>query len=368
MHIKSITSKRCASITYCNTLLHPAFCPFCLGGNQPAVSASARWNSWTREAQLRGHLQQHLQTFRWPLQCPHPLCVLQLDDEKSFLYHLSDVHSLQISLHMNRLQQKEHDSGLLINWTPNTTSQKRKRAAVDEQERRPSKLQKDTVQIDRGNEQSPPQSLDRKAPHEIHTISPCLLPAVSFTNVASDSNPQDLPEMTNSGATSSPEVDELCFMNDMSPSEGFQERELHDHLGMRDWPGTTSNDYKSSLQDDALFSLYLRSRSPSRSSAKSVCHDNDDGSIHSHTITSGDICLSMEGDHHLACSIDQNTVKPKDVPIKAKKPHITLRTRQPEPRPKQKVLLRLSQPKQAISQRFVCQGKPGGNDRRRRRT
>ena len=167
MHIKLITSKRCASITYCNMLLHPASCPFCLGGNHPAVSASARWNSWTREAQLRDNLQQHLEVSRWPLQCPHPLCALQLDDERSFLNHLSDVHSLQISLHIKKLQQKEHNSGLLINWTPNTTSQKRKKQAGDEQELRPSKLKKDTVQIDRGNEQSPRQSLNREAPHDI---------------------------------------------------------------------------------------------------------------------------------------------------------------------------------------------------------
>ena len=102
--------------------------------------------------------------------------------------------------------------------------------------------------------------------------------------MASVGNPQDLPELTHSGATSPPDIDELCFMDNMSPSEGSQERELHDHplRESRNWPGIASNEYKPPLQDeDALFSLYLRSRSPSCSLAKSVYHDNDDESIHS---------------------------------------------------------------------------------------
>jgi hypothetical protein len=31
----------------------------------------------------------------WPSSCPHPLCDLQLNDEESFYYHLSDIHSLR---------------------------------------------------------------------------------------------------------------------------------------------------------------------------------------------------------------------------------------------------------------------------------
>jgi hypothetical protein len=50
IYLESITSKRCASITYCNTLVRPAFCPFCLGGKQ--LPASTRWSSWTRESKL----------------------------------------------------------------------------------------------------------------------------------------------------------------------------------------------------------------------------------------------------------------------------------------------------------------------------
>ncbi len=58
MHVTSLTSKRCATITYCHTLVRPAFCPFCLG-NQ-GEPASRRWESWTREAKLWAHLWTHL--------------------------------------------------------------------------------------------------------------------------------------------------------------------------------------------------------------------------------------------------------------------------------------------------------------------
>ena len=107
-HLKSITSKRCASITYCHTLVRPAYCPFCIGDNR--LAASSRWISWTREAKLWRHLQSHLEASHWPLICPHPLCSLTLNDETSFLYHLSDVHSLRMSPHINNNQQRSRNS------------------------------------------------------------------------------------------------------------------------------------------------------------------------------------------------------------------------------------------------------------------
>lgn len=376
MHIKSITSKRCASITYCNTLLHPAFCPFCLGGNQPAASASARWNFWIREAQLWDHLQRHLEKSCWPLNCPHPLCTLELNDKISFLYHLSDVHSLRTSLQANKCQQKEHDSEPCINWASDTKSQKRKRQGGDEQKTWPSKQNKGHLKIDWGNEQTRRQSLNGKSTHEIQTTSSYTLTEVSFSDMVCDGNPQDLPELSCSGATSPPDVDELSMTNNMSSSENSQQRELHDHQleWLRKLPETTSDKFMAPLQDeDALFSLYLRSQPSSCSSAKSIGHDNNNNnnnneSIRSHTVALSDICLSVDEDPHLAGLIDQNPVTLENAPIEAKKPHITLRIRQPEPRPKPKVMLRLSQPKLTTPKKSVRQVKPGGNSRRRRQT
>jgi hypothetical protein len=118
-HIESISSKRCGAITHCHTLLRPALCLFCMGDSQ--LPASSRWCFWTREAKVWRHLESHLEASRWPLNSPHPLCSLRLNDEMSFLYHLSDVHALQINPHMKKRNPKP-----LIDWSPDTTSHKRK--------------------------------------------------------------------------------------------------------------------------------------------------------------------------------------------------------------------------------------------------
>ena len=187
--------------------------------------------------------------------------------------------------------------------------------------------------------------------------------------MAADENPQDLPEMAYSEPTSPPDADASYVIDDASPSENFQQKEMHDELErLRDLSGTQTNKYELPLPaEDPLFSLYLRSRSPSYSPAKGICDQNDDGSLPSQTVIPGDICLSTEEDIHLANSIDHDTPKPENVPIKTKKPRITLRIRQPEPRPKSKKLLRLSQPKQALAQESASR-KPSVNDRKNRRT
>jgi hypothetical protein len=93
LHLSLIASKRCGSTIYCNTTIRPAYCPFCL--NEVTPSASSRLQSWTRDCDLWGHLETHIEKSRWPSSCPHPLCDLQLNDEESFYYHLSDIHSLR---------------------------------------------------------------------------------------------------------------------------------------------------------------------------------------------------------------------------------------------------------------------------------
>lgn len=137
-------------------------------------------------------------------------------------------------------------------------------------------------------------------------------------------------------------------------------------------PETKSDGFElHSPAENPLFSLYLRSRSSSYSSAKDV-HDNDDGdnnnssssssnsdeSLSSQTVTLTDVCLFTAEGIYLADSIDYDIVKSKMVSIKTKKPCITLRIRQPDPRPKPKKLLRLSQPKQTLAQK-PSRRKPG---------
>ena len=97
-HLKSLSSKRCASITYCSVLLRPSFCPFYMGDNR--LRPSSRWQSWTKETKLWNHVTAHIMVYRWPLDCPRPLCNLKFDDKISFLYHLDDIHSLRMSPQM----------------------------------------------------------------------------------------------------------------------------------------------------------------------------------------------------------------------------------------------------------------------------
>ena len=94
-YLGSLSSKRCATITYCGVLLRPSFCPFCMGDER--LRPSSQWQSWTRDVNLWTHLTDHVVGCRWPLKCPHPLCSLQFDDETTFLYHLDDVQSSRIS-------------------------------------------------------------------------------------------------------------------------------------------------------------------------------------------------------------------------------------------------------------------------------
>ncbi len=196
-----------------------------------------------------------------------------------------------------------------------------------------------------------------------------MLSKVSFTDISTGDSPHDLPELTHSGPASPPDSDHPSLMVDFGPGQTIQHKDLRDELDwLEDSPETTSDEYKLPMPgEDALFSRYLRSPSPSCSSTKGF-GDNNNGSIHSHTVTPSNICLSAKEDPHLAGLIDQNTVKPNAVPVKAKTPRITLRIRQPDPRPKPKLLLRLSQPKQALPQKSIRRVKPGVNDRRRRRT
>lgn len=375
-HLESITSKRCASITYCHTLVRPTFCPFCIGDNQ--LSPSFRYASWTREAKLWSHLQAHLEASSWPLVCPHPLCSLALNNEKLFLYHLSDVHSLRVSPYVKNCQRSKRNPAPLLHWIPETASQKRKRQDGDGEELRPSKQNQGSFKTNRSTELSQCQSLNRKATGKKDSTSPPSPPEISFLSTAANDTLQDLPELTDSEPNSSPEVEELYSIDHMNPRDTFPQKELYDELErFVDLPGTEPSE--SELPDvDTLFSLHSRPESPSYSGAQPIGDDdnenntiinnnNNNGSLHSRTVVHADICLFPEEDPYLLDSIDHHTIEPKTVPISAKKPRITLRMPQSEPKRKPKIVLRLSQPKQVQAQKPVRR-RPGGNRCRRRRT
>lgn len=372
-HLESITSKRCASITYCHTLVRPTFCPFCIGDGQ--LSPSSRYASWTREAKLWSHLQSHLEASRWPLACPHRLCSLVLNNEMLFLYHLSDVHSLRMGPYARNCQRPKRNPAPFLHWIPEIASQKRKRQDGDGEELRPSKRNQGSFKTNRSTEPSQCQPSDRKGVDIIDNTSLPSSPEISFINTAANDTLQDLPGLTHSEPKLPPEVEDLYSIDNMNPRDTFSQKDLYEELErFVDLQGTEL--IGPELPDvDTLFSLHSPPQSP-YSGAERIGDDDDNGnhsvvnnnaSLHSRTVVPADTYLFPEEDPCLSDSIDHHIIESKTVSTSAKKPRITLRMPQSEPRRKPKIVLRLSQPKQPQAQRPVSRS-PGGNRCRRRRT
>ena len=91
-HLSRLASKNCGTITYCHTVIRPAFCPFHLGDKD--LLPSERMLSWTRDAALWDHVVDcHLNNRQWPISCPHPLCQQSLRDRTSLEHHFIDEHN-----------------------------------------------------------------------------------------------------------------------------------------------------------------------------------------------------------------------------------------------------------------------------------
>ena len=334
-HLKSITSRLCGSIQYCNILLRPYFCPFCIGNH--VLPAASRWKSWTREEKLRKHLEAHLDISRWPLQCPHPLCSLHISDEKTFLYHLSDSHSLH-TRQLDRRSQKQTSWGTFVGWKLNAVGQKRNRNDEDE-----TLLSRQTKRHKRSE-----NSLEETG------LIPSILPSEDSTI----SIPQT-PELASSSSISLPHLDMLPVSDDLRSSRNEQRSQPHDESIWVDHLSATDV-YVSiprSPDESALFSQFLRSRSPSGSGDNTLDDYDENRASSPPTIAPQDMNLASEDRPQLATLLDHRTIDPET--FTRTKPRITLRLGQPNPhsRPQK---LRLSQPKH----KAVC--KPNSRSLRRK--
>ena len=211
---------------------------------------------------------------------------------------------------------------------------------------------------------SPGQSWDRKTLDKTQTIFSPGLSEASFTHMAAADDRQDPPELTYSRPTSPPDNDEPFLMDEFRRDDILSKKAPYG-LGRTTTPSRIDKPELLPPDEDALFSLYLRSPSPSCSSAEDIGDSNEDsnGGIHSQTVTLGDVCLSTGEDPYLPDSIENQTLNPQDVPVKIKKPRVTLRIGQPKPR----ILLRLG-PKPTANQSPQTPGhvKRGAKGRRRR--
>jgi len=357
MHLKSIQYKRCGRLTYCGTLIHPAYCPFCL--NDKRLFASLRWRHWIREEQLRDHLQFHLRAICWPLQCPHPLCHLQLDDETSFLYHMVDVHGLTIKSCLNKRHQNE-SSEPFVQQLPNVLGTKRKGSIESTDEERATKQSKSDMR------------------HTLRQTSTSESTESGAT--ASTSQRPDIPviDLVAVEDTYSPLTSSASGLTLLSDGDGFQpiddilhiqQHMLPDRLEPEDsLPVVDDDDSQTSLlDDDALFSLFLRSRSPSSSGSENIDQSNhtisralesissDIPSIHASAVTSTDLLDTTEN----------GTIESGPIPV-TRKPRVTLRLRPPKEITKPKTKLRLTQPRVNKAKKPTCQKSTVKKQRRRK--
>lgn len=324
IHLNSITSKLCGSIYYCNVLLRPFFCSFCIGTH--IVPAASRWKSWTREDKLREHLDAHLDISRWPRQCPHPLCGLQINNERSFLYHLSDSHSLRTRQLEVKRGQKQANLGTSIDWTPKAVNQKRNRKDADEPIfSRHSKRPKNATLVKDG----------------LKEISSIPQGSMSISETS---------ELAFTPSISPLDTDVLPSKDDFDFSGNGQQGQSHNTRNWSNCLSETSAD-GSMLQpdEDALFAQFLRSRSPSCLRNDTVLEYSKDTAASPHITAPQNLCLVSKDralfDHHI---VDLKN------PVKAK-PRITLRLSQPKPNLRPKTL-RLKQPKRKSNCKLIRQG------------
>ena len=136
----------------------------------------------------------------WPSKCPHALCTLEIGNPLSFLYHLGDVHGLN----MNDEQQIRLTSASL-DWIPEDRGQKRKAEDVAGRERL-SKQAKD---------QSSHQPPDHQ-PSDV-AVSPRALSKVAFTSHSDVADLHDVPELSRSEALSPSDSVDSCLVDDDFP-------------------------------------------------------------------------------------------------------------------------------------------------------
>ena len=296
-HLKCLALKRCGPITYCGTLVRPGFCPFCTGNE--TLDAVSRLGSWTRETKLRDHIRSHLRGACWPHKCPFPLCNLQLNVEKSFLYHLNDVHGIGMG-RSTKDSKPDGTTNRFIDWNSDLISRKRKRE------------ESDSGNIDLSVEEV--CIPDSKTPILVQTVSPHSL-SITLPSDTSLPDTQELlhPRQISLPDTAIPSLDDAMNLPEIEPDV-------------------------TALDDDSLFSTFLRSRSSSYFLEQK---DSNNEALHLQSSPMQDVCTPMNSDPSSAESIERGVMEIPDSPPRTKKPRIIMRLRPPEIKAKPKLILQV---------------------------
>ncbi len=139
--------------------------------------------------------------------------------------------------------------------------------------------------------------------------------------------------------------------------------ELEDSLAVVD----DDNSLTSLLEDDALFSLFLRSRSPSSSGSENIDQSNHTISRAFESIPSDipSILASAVTSSDLLNTTENGTVKSAPTPV-TRKPCVTLRLRPSKEITKPKTKLQLTQPRVNKVTKPTCRKSTVRKQRRRR--
>ena len=159
-----------------------------------------------------------------------------------------------------------------------------------------------------------------------------------------------LPELSHNMSSLSPDTDEIHSLDSFSQQENILPTSL---IGEPE----LDPDKAQMLADDALFSEFLRSPSPSLGYIGDG-HGKDDlrTSISPQTIVPANICLSPEKDPHLADLAVERIPEVKHKNTQTKRPCVTLHVRPTKPASKPKVSLRLNPPKRAPKPKSIRRG------------
>lgn len=233
-HVKTLSSKRCGTITYCHTLVRSAYCPFCLG--QSTEPAGQRLEIWCRDHALWQHIDRHLRGCEWPLTCPHLLCDISFSEEQDLRFHLVDEHRLS-----RTLPRDTKNLGAVPLHAEEQPGQKRKSAG--------EKCELSCV----SPEQFSPCRSPKKTRRGSSTIAPSLLSNAdtvvqcpSPIDLVSSNSSSDIVEMTPSLNNQEDRSLESCL--ESNPQSPIQ-------------VGSCDGMVVDSLGDD-LFSQFIRSPSP----------------------------------------------------------------------------------------------------------
>ena len=330
-HLSALTSKRCGTITHCHTLVRPAYCPDCLGRENLPVDQ--RMISWTRDHKLWEHMNAHMNEYSWPRACPHLICkreaslqkivAPQFENEEKFQFHLIDEHGFS------------YTRPRCLDGPASTTHESF------------SLGRKRTLDGDETSEWVPSQCFE-----SMSMSRDCLSPSRPRKR-ARKMTPTICPPLLSTSAT---EGDEHLMQMDTYetvPSRahvpnnvGLGDAELTQDLERpgRHWVSTCDSFNLDSDTTDpdpgssTLFSLYLRSPSPSSSTElPSECSGETLVPVDSE-LSSPDSPEKPIAEHGSDHKLDRIEEKPPSSP---RKPRIRLRITPPKP----KLLLRLTRPR-----------------------